>query len=1149
MIFCICRNPLAEGDEPVGHLGENQTRSYNLLSKQWVIMQMKLISCLLLAACLHVYAEGYSQKITLSERNTSLEKVFDQIKKQSGVIFWYESNLLRNAEKVSIHVRDAEFSDVLEQLFRDQPYSYAVIEKTVVVKPKTGGSHKAEPRIEHSSPVFRNPVLMTPASGKQIRRIADAPVQERIVRGKVTDESGEVLPGVSVLIKGTQKGTITDDQGSFSLDVPEEDAVLVFSFVGYHSQEVPVGNKTLLDVVLSVDTKTLEEIVVVGYGVQKKSDLTGAISSISSKDLAETPAGNFLEQSQGRLAGVDIVRSNGSPGAPVQIRIRGNRSINASNEPLYVIDGIPTTAGIHDFNPNDIESIEVLKDASAVAIYGSRGANGVVLVTTKKGKSGKAVISYDAYYGVKKPVENIDLMDGEQFARYARISRGIAGNDSSQDANFLADIEIQNLNSRRFTNWLDLAIKDGYQFDHQVSVSGGAEKINYYVSGSYFHEEGIIPGTDFDRVAFRVNLESKLTDRLKLGLSSSVGFSERNQMSNLPYNNSFLYSPLVGPTDEDGNFIAYPNPREGLLANPLINYQPYQYVDETINRRIFANIYAEYSILEGLKYRLNFGPDFSYGRRGQYTGKMAGNINRASVDNSVDFAYTLENILSYDKSFGRHDINLVGLYSVQASRFETSGLSGQDIPVEKSLFYDLASSSTITGIRSSLGKWGLLSYMGRLNYKFDDKFLLTLTGRADGSSRLAEGNKWAFFPAVSIGYILSEESFFPKNVVSFLKLRGGYGEVGNTAINPYQTMGGLSRSTYIFGTTAAFGYQNNLIPNPDLRWEISKTTNIGLDFGIWKDRISGSLEYYVTNTRDLLLNRLLPITSGYSSILQNIGSTRNSGIELSVSADIIRKPGGFTWTADLNFFANKEQIVELFDGESDDVGNSWFIGQPINVFYNFKQDGIWQKDEADQAALTGRKPGDIKIADVNGRGPDGELTKKPDGNINSDDRTVLGSTVPNWSGGLTNRFGYKGFDLSVLVYARIGQMLRSDFHNLGGNNWQGRYNALNLDYWTEDNPTNAIPRPNAAESPLYADAVRFFDGSFVKIKNVSLGYNFPSSVIRKIGLTNLRVYTTLNNALIFSPYKTVDPEVANGIVGSSSPLTTASYLFGINLKF
>ncbi|MEQ9440874.1 MAG: TonB-dependent receptor [Cyclobacteriaceae bacterium] len=973
---------------------------------------------------------------------------------------------------------------------------------------------------------------------------------EQTITGKVTDLStGETLPGVNILAKGTATGTVTDVEGSYRLTVADEVTTLVFSSIGFETVEENISGRNVINISLSPDIQSLSEVVVVGYGTQKKSDLTGAISSITSKDLTETPAGNVLEQSQGRLAGVDIVRSNGSPGSPVQIRIRGNRSINASNDPLYVIDGIPTSANINNFNPNDIESMEVLKDASAVAIYGSRGANGVILITTKKGKQGKAVISYDGYYGVKQPVENLDLMNGQEFAAYSRISRGIPTDDSSQDASFFSDIEMNNLQNGVVTNWLDEVIRNGTQQNHQVSVSGGGEDVTYYLSGSYFDEEGIIEKTDFNRVAFRANIQANLTDKLRVGLSSTVATTLRNQMNNGPYNGALLFSPLVTPYDENGEFLPYPNPREGLLTNPLLNFQANQYRDETKNYRVFANIYGEYDITKDLTFRVNYGPDYSTSRRGRYTGSLAGSTNTASIDDRNEFVYTLENILTYDKTFGDHALNVVGLFSTQQSQVDTTSASAQNIPIEKSTFNDLGSASTITGIYSALSDWGLLSYMGRINYSFRNRYLFTLTGRADGSSRLAEGKKWAFFPAVSAGWIISEENFFDIPALSFVKVRASYGEIGNTSIDPYQTLGGLARSTYAFGNEGAFGYGQNLIANPDLGWEISKTTNVGLDFGLLEDRITGTFEYYNTNTEDLLLRRFIPITSGYSSILQNVGATRNQGWEFSLSSNVINSPQGFTWDVNLNVFSNKEEIVELFDGQTDDVGNEWFIGQPINVFYSFQQTGIWQQGEATEAETLGQAPGDIKIADVNGRDENGELTKAPDGTINSDDRTVLGSTVPNWSGGITNRISYKGFDLSVLVYARQGQLLRSDYHNLGGNNWQGRYNSLNLDYWTPNNPTNAYPLPDAGEAPLYSNAVRFFDGSFVKIKNITLGYNFENELLSRVGLSSLRLYATANNALTFSAYDVVDPETSNGIVGSGSPLTATTYIFGINLKF
>ncbi len=1074
--------------------------------------------------------EMLDRRVSVQASGQALGSVLNALEKSAQVKFSYNSRTLDLNHSITVKASNEPLSEVLNRILTPLQINFLQVSNRIVLRNKAVG---------HLDPSTTLPALSIPANL----------ALDFNVTGKVTDESGEGLPGVSVVVKGTQRGTTTNQEGTYSVSAPDGKATLVFSFVGYLSQEIAINNRTQINLSLSTDTKALNEVIVVGYGTQKKRDLTGAISSISSRDIAETPSSNFLQNAQGRLAGVDIVRSNGNPGSAPVIRIRGNRSINASNNPLYVIDGIPTDVSINDFNPNDIESMEVLKDASAVAIYGSRGANGVILITTKKGKEGKAVISYDGYYGIKKAQKNLNLMNGEQFARYSRVARGIDANDASKDNTFFSTLEVDNLKNGVEADWLDLILRDGQQQQHQISASGGNQNTTYYLSGSFFDEKGIMQLSDYQRYSFRANIETKLTERLRVGVSSTVATDLQNTMANGPYTNALQFSPLVQPYDADGNFIAYPNPREGLLTSPLLQYQPGQFTNERRKFRVFANIFGEYKFMEGLTYRLNFGPDFSNSRQGEYSGTLAGSANTAEVTNQQNFAYTLENILSFNRKFGKHSLNVVGLFSTQTNRFESSGAAARNIPVESSLFYNLGSAETVTGINSSLTKWGLVSYMGRVNYTFKDRYLLTLTGRADGSSRLSQKNKWAFFPSVSAGWVVSDEAFMANaKAISFLKFRAGYGAVGNTSISPYQTLGGLERSVYAFGTNPAFGYALNVIPNPDLRWEISSTVNIGMDFGLFNDRLTGSLEVYKTNTTDLLLNRLIPITSGYESILQNIGATSNQGWELSLNGNIVNSPGGFKWDANLNLFSNKEKIVDLFNGK-DDVGNQWFIGSPISVFYNFKQEGIWQTNEADEATKAKQKPGDIKIADVNGRDATGTLTNQPDGVINADDRTILGSTVPDWSGGITNRLSYKGIDFSFLVYARQGQYIRSDFHNLGGNSWQGRYNAINFDYWTVDNPVDKIPRPNAAAAPLYADAVRFFDGSFVKIRNITLGYTLPKAITSKARIGSLRLYATADNALIFSPYKLVDPETANGIVGGSSPMTSATYVFGMNLKF
>ncbi len=975
-------------------------------------------------------------------------------------------------------------------------------------------------------------------------------VADVLISGKVISEAGEPLPDVTIALKGSKSGSTSGADGSFSLNVPDTRGTLIFSMIGFKTQEVSYnGNTANLVVTLTSDSKSLEDVVVIGYGTQKKSDITGAISSVSSKDLSQVPAGNVMQQAQGRLAGVDIVRSDGAPGSPMQIRIRGNRSIRAGNDPLFVIDGIPTNTSINDFNPNDIESMEVLKDASAVAIYGSRGANGVILITTKKGKEGKAVISYDGYYGVKKAIENIDLMNGQEIARYVRIAHGLSPDDNSKDVSILSAEEARNLQNGKETDWLGSILRSGSQQDHQLSVSGGTKDVRYYLSGAYFDEQGILPKSDYSRTSVRVNIEARLNEKLKVGISSTVARDERNEMRDQPYGNSLIFSPLVSPYDSAGKIIPFPSQRIGNTVNPLVYLQPNQYTNERRGYRVFANIFAEYAFHKDLTYRVNFGPDIKSARRGLYTGLLDQSINTASVRNENEFAYTLENILTYKKQFGAHAVDVVGLFSTQESRFEFSEAGGRDIPIETSSFYDLGSASTLANINSGLLEWGLLSYMARINYQLQNRYLITVTGRADGSSRLAAGRKWGFFPSVAIGWVLSEEKFLQSSWLPFLKLRAGFGEVGNTSIEPYQTLGGLSRSVYAFGDNQAFGYQQSIISNPGLGWEISRTVNIGVDFGMFNNRITGSLELYNTNTSDLLLNRLIPITSGYTSVLQNIGATRNRGVEFSASSYVIDRKDGLRWDVNFNIFSNKEEIVELFDGQSDDVGNQWFIGQPINVFYSFKHNGIWQAKEADEARRFNQAPGDIKIADVNGRDAQGNLTRQPDGKLNADDRTVLGSTVPKWSGGITNRFSFKGFEFSFLVQARQGQMVSSEFHHLGANNWQGRTNMINLNYWTPDNPSNEIPIPKSNSAPLYFNALRYLDGSFVKIRNISMGYNFNKNLINPLKFSSLRIYATANNAVTFSKYKVVDPETSNGIVGGSNPLNTATYILGLSVKF
>ncbi len=992
---------------------------------------------------------------------------------------------------------------------------------------------------------------------------AEVAISGRVV--SADDNSG--LPGVSVVVKGTTAGTVTDGDGRYKLNVPGPASVLVFSFVGYLSEEVTVGNRTTIDMKMAADIKALSEVVVVGYGTQKKSQLTGAIASVSNKEISELPIANAQQALQGRAPGVDVVTNSNKPGAGVSVRIRGRRSFSAGNEPLFVVDGIPLSGGINDINPQDIQSMEILKDASATAIYGSRGANGVVIITTKRGRAGEMSVTYDGYYGVSSSLGRIDMMNGPEFAEYKRESRRSVdinkdgrpdydNNDPDADSKLFEPIELESIAAGRTTDYQDLMLRNGNQQSHQLGILGGSENTLFSLSGNYFNEQGIIPGQDFTRYTFRVNIDQNISKRIKVGTSTLFAYSIRNGEGLNPFDDALSENPLGVPYDANGELIFLPT-KDGLRTNPLNEIVPGAYVDDRRKTRIFNSIYGSWNILDGLNLRVNFGPDFELERRGRFQASLT-NARRqgdpaAEREDWTKITYTLENILNYKKTFGEiHALDLTGLYSIQRFREDAAGIAVRGVPAETQQFYNLGQAPIIGGVGSFLEEWTIASYMGRLNYGFKDRYFITLTGRADGSSRFAPGNKWGFFPSLALAWNIGEESFI-KNLgfIDNLKLRGSYGITGNTGINPYQTQPLLGRTTYAFGTAGAYGFRPVSISNPNLTWETTASVNAGLDFGFLDGRISGSLDVYQQNTTDLLMERQLPLTSGFGIVLENVGATRNTGIELAVSTVNLDLPNGLRWSTDLNFYSNREEIVQLYGGTQDDVGNSWFIGKPLTVFYDYEKSGIWQLGEEDAAKQYGEEIGQIKIKDQNN-----------DGKINSADRVILGSDIPQWAGGITNRFEFKGFDLSVFLNIRQGSLVRSLFHD-NFNLLAGRYNNLDVDYWTPTNPTNAYPQPKQnQEFPKYRSSVSYFDGSFVKVRNIALGYNFPEGIAGKLRMKSLRAYVSAQQPFIFAPYrqkyKGIDPEQARPPdnrnrerTAELSADTPASrlFLFGINAKF
>lgn len=967
------------------------------------------------------------------------------------------------------------------------------------------------------------------------------------VTGTVGGDDASELPGVSVVVKGTTIGTTTDVNGKYSIEAPAN-STLTFSFVGYEAQEVQVGNQSVINVTLSTDAAALEEVVVVGYGTVKKSQLTGAISTVKAKDITDLPIENTQQALQGRIAGVDVMQAGSKPGTQPRVVIRGRRSFNASNDPLYVLDGIPLATGTGDINPNDIASMEVLKDASATAIYGARGANGVVLITSKRGTKGKPVVYYDAYYGISKAHDIIDLMDGDQFAATKREAYRQADGTIPDDASIFTAVELESIAMGRSTDYLDGMLQTGTKTNHQIGFAGGNERSQFYMSLNYYKDNGIIPNQDYNRNVLRVNLDHNITKNLRIGLSSFMNYSVRNGESFNPLGGALRENPLGKPYNDDGSLNFLPT-EDGLRSNPFSELVDGAIVNQRRSNRIFAGLYAEWNILKNLKYRVNFGPDIRNDKydnfAGTYTNAVRLGPPRASNANSDVFNYTVENILSYDKElFGNHTLNLTGVQSLQKDRFESNSINVEGIPSENQQYNSLGTAATILGVDSRLEEWALLSYMARLNYGINDKYLFTATMRADGSSRFGDNTKWGYFPGAAFAWNMSEESFI-KNVpaIDLMKLRLSYGSIGNQAIDPYQTKGLLEQTGYNYGSSAAFGYAPSTIGNPDLKWETSTSFNAGLDFSLYSGRIYGSLEYYVTNTSDLLLLRNLPTSTGFSDVFTNVGRTRNSGFEGTISTVNVSKDNGFKWSTDFTFFTNKEQVVELAQGKVDDIGNQWFIGQPLSVIFDYEQQGIWQLDEADLAASYGGVPGEIRVVDQNN-----------DGAITADDRVIQGSGVPKFSGGITNRIKYKNLDFSFFVYARLGQTIRSNYHT-SNNSLFGRYNNIDVDYWTPTNPVNTFPKPNQnQEFPKWNSSLNIFDGSFVKVRNINLGYNFAEKAAQKLGMQSLRVYTSIQQPFIFSSYISkysgTDPETdfdAN-IDGGGTP-STWSATFGLNVKF
>jgi TonB-linked SusC/RagA family outer membrane protein len=983
--------------------------------------------------------------------------------------------------------------------------------------------------------------LFLPASGARAQNATTGSIT-----GTITGvETNQPIQGVRVTLLGTQLTVTSNPQGRYTIaGIAPGSYRIRASAIGYtpvvvDSIPVRAGQASNADIAMKHQTIELEKVVVVGYGTLAKRDVTGAVGQVSSDQIKQIPTTNAIEAIKGRVAGVDIVSTGYKPGDGVRVRIRGQRSLKASNDPLYVLDGIPMAGGIGDLNPADIESIEVLKDASATAIYGSRGANGVVLVTSKKGQAGATRTNYDAYVGAQQITRNVEVFDPMGYANYKREAYRTAGLykcggvvsqdicDEGDEATFYTE-ELNALKAGTFTDWQDLVSRQGSIVSNQVSVTGGNDRNQFAISGNLMKQIGVTVAQNYDRKSMRVNYEGQARDWLRAGGSALLVRSlQRLSRGDGLYSEAVADTPLSVPYDSAGNLVFKPTP-DAQRDNPLSDAR--NWLNDNLRNRVFGTLFAQARIMEGLDYRVNFGPDLTFERNGQFIGAQTqanqGAGSQAEIRNRRTFDYTLDNLLTYKRQIGNiHKIDATLLYSIEKQTFEGDSARGQNFPYESAQYYNLGGAANVERIGSVIEQWALQSYMARLNYTLLDKYLLTLTTRVDGSSRLAEGNKYATFPSVALGYRVldpaANKSFGPLNE---LKLRTSYGTTGNTSVDPYQTPGNLARTSYSYGGSAGFGYRPGTLPNPELQWEKTATWDAGADFGFLDGRITGSLDGYIANTTDLLMDRNLPPSTGYSSITQNIGATRNTGLELALSAITLDGWHGIRWTNDITWSHNKNEIVTLSGGKVDDPGNLWFIGQPINggnnnVWYDYKFDGIWQTADSVLAASYKAKPGQIRIVDVNG-----------DGAFNALDKVILGNTYPKWTGSWSSRVDYRMFDLSAQAITRRGFMVRNDLQR--GNTLAGRYNGVAVDFWTPNNPSNTAPRPDKnTENPVFGDARGYEDGSFVKIRNITLGVTVPQRYVERVGASSARIYFTAQDPWLFTDSGVTDPEgqTSNGV--------------------
>lgn len=969
-------------------------------------------------------------------------------------------------------------------------------------------------------------------------------VAQQLITGRIISASDKAaLPGATVVIKGTTNGTTTDAEGKYTITAPAEGS-LVASFVGYQTQEILVGSQSVIDISLAPENNALDEVVVVGYGTQKRRDLTGAIVSVNAQAIKEMPITSAEQGLQGRLAGVQVIQSNSAPGGAISIRVRGGNSVMGGNEPLYVIDGFPVynSIGSNDgqtqpsnplasINPNDIVSMEVLKDASATAIYGARGANGVVIITTKRGKAAAGRIDFDAYVGIQSVRHKIPMLNAQQ---YMDIANERARNIGSATLPF-ADAGKWTAD----TDWQDEIMRTASVSNYSIGFSGGSEASRYAVSGNWFDQKGIVTGSGFKRGSLRVNLDNNISSRLSLATSITVSRTmEQSARSSLGTWNGVMYMALAAPPvapvyNEDGSYYPLGNvpTAEPQWNNPMALAKGF--VRNNISNRILANTNLTYMISPDLTFNIRLGADNSNSRMDQYLSKvLIGSDGQASVFSNNETSFLNENILSYKKRIGdKNSIDAMAGFTMQNGI--STGLSAGSQNYTSDIFGtdNLGAGSLINAPGSDKSKNSLLSWLGRINYTFNDKYLFTVSARADGSSRFGNGNKWGFFPSAAFAWRLSEENFVKQaRWISDLKLRASTGRTGNQEIGNYNSLARLSAVSVIFGSDQGrkIGYGVTTMPNPELRWETTTQYDAGIDASLWNRKVNLTLDYYIKNTTDLLAQVPVAISSGFTSILLNSGSIHNQGFEVSVDALLVEK-NKLRWNAGLNFSTNQNKVqkVAVADGEFFAPSFGSPIDVPVNIvreghsisaFYGYKTDGLWESDQDASSLMPNAKAGDQRYQDLNG-----------DGAITTADRTILGKPNPDFIYGLTSQLNYGRFDLNLLFQGVHGAMVfNANKYSIGDAFARGANQLAEVqDRWTDENPnSNALYPRTSNKNPLVSD--RFFeDASYFRLRNIQVGYNIPTGDKNFKWIREARIYVSGQNLLTWTKYSGFDPEVSS----------------------